>query len=165
MFDELSFQVFEKMKSRKIVTFVTFVTSYIFFWGGVSQFWAKRTRFFSFSTFYPSARGRRELKITTPWGHLSWRIRCSMNYLFNFLKKMENLKIVSFRESKNRGIQKVDVVFEKSMSSLKILRIFLRSFLLLNDQDWSDSVFFGNVRTYVRLVNAFLRNLSAALPA
>ena len=65
-----------------------------------------------------------------------------MNYLFKFLKKKKKSKIVSFRKSKNRGIQKVDFFFEKSMLALKTLRIFLRSFLVLNDQDRNDSVFF-----------------------
>ena len=65
---------------------------------------------------------------------------------------MKSPKIVSFRKSKNIEIQKVDFFFEKSMLPLKELRIFLRSFPLLNDQDRSDSVFFGNGRrrrTYV----------------
>ena len=53
------------MKSRKIVTFGTFGTSYAFSGGGVSQFWAKRLRFFSFSSFYPPPKGRRDLKIKT----------------------------------------------------------------------------------------------------
>ena len=75
---------------------------------------------------------------------------------FQNFEKIEIPKIVTFRKSKNPQIQKVQVFFEKSMLPIKILRIFLRSFLLLNDQDWSDSVFFGN---------AFLRNLSVALPA
>ena len=73
-----------------------------------------------------------------------------MNYLFKFLKKMKSPKIFSFRKSKNTEIQKVDFFFEKSMLPLKELRIFLRSFPLLNDKDRSDSVFFGNGRrTYV----------------
>ena len=59
-----------------------------------------------------------------------------------FDKKEKTSKIVSFRKSKNPQIQKVDCVFEKSMSPLKILRIFLRSFLMLNDQNRSDSVLF-----------------------
>ena len=64
---------------------------------------------------------------------------------------MKSPKIFSFRKSKNTEIQKVDFFFEKSMLPLKELRIFLRSFPLLNDQDRSDSVFFGNGRrrTYV----------------
>ena len=84
---------------------------------------------------------------------------------FQNVETNKNKKIVNFRKSKNRGIQKVDFFSQNRCHPIEILRIFLRSFLLLNDQDWSDSVFFGNVRTYVRLVNAFLRNLSAALPA
>ena len=59
---------------------------------------------------------------------------------------MKSPKIVSFRKSKNTEIQKVSICFDKSMLPLKILRIFLRSFPLLNDQDRSDSVFFGNGR-------------------
>ena len=55
-----SFNFLKKMKSRKLVTFRT---SYIFFWGGVSQFWAKRLTFFSFSPFYPPPKGPRDLKI------------------------------------------------------------------------------------------------------
>ena len=55
-----SFKFLKKMKSRKLVTFRT---SYIFFWGGVSQFWAKRLTFFSFSPFYPPPKGPRDLKI------------------------------------------------------------------------------------------------------
>ena len=63
---------------------------------------------------------------------------------------MKSPKIFSFRKSKNTEIQKVDFFFEKSMLPLKELRIFLRSFPLLNDKDRSDSVFFGNGRrTYV----------------
>ena len=64
IFNVLFFQICEKkMKSRKIVTFAT---SYIFFWWDVSPFWAKRPRLFSFLTFYPSPKGRRELEIKTP---------------------------------------------------------------------------------------------------
>ena len=65
---------------------------------------------------------------------------------------MKSPKIFSFRKSKNTEIQKIDFFFEKSMLPLKELRIFLRSFPLLNDKDRSDSVFFGNGRrrrTYV----------------
>ena len=51
------------------------------------------------------------------------------------------------KKSKNRDIQKVVFAFfEKSMPSLKILIIVLRSFPMLNDQNQSDSVFFGKVR-------------------
>ena len=60
---------------------------------------------------------------------------------FQIFEKNEKWKIVSFRKSKNSQIQKVDFFFEKSMSPHKILRIVLRSFLLLNDQDRNDSVF------------------------
>ena len=51
-------------------------------------------------------------------------------------------KIVSCRKSKNPQIQKVDFFFEKSMAPIKIIRIVLRSFLVLNDQNRNDSVFF-----------------------
>ena len=61
---------------------------------------------------------------------------------FQIFEEQTNPKIVSFRKSKNRGIQKVDFFFEKSMLPLKILRIVLRSFLVLNDQNRNDSVFF-----------------------
>ena len=64
MFDELSFQIFEKNEKSKNRIFRNFV--HFFSRGGVSQFWAKRLRFFSFSTFYPSPKGRRELTIKTP---------------------------------------------------------------------------------------------------
>ena len=57
------FKFLKKMKSRKIVTFGTFGTSYVFSGGGVSQFWAKRLRFFSFSPFYPPPKDPRDLKI------------------------------------------------------------------------------------------------------
>ena len=63
MFDELSFQSFqknEKSKNRNFRNFVHFV------WEGVSQFWIKSRHCFSCSTFYPSAKDRRELKIKTP---------------------------------------------------------------------------------------------------
>ena len=61
---------------------------------------------------------------------------------FQNFEKRQSSRIVSFRKSKNPQIQKVDFVFEKSMSPLKILRIVLRSFLVLNDKTRNDSVFF-----------------------
>ena len=61
---------------------------------------------------------------------------------FQNFEKIKSSKIVSFRKSKNSQIQKVDFFFEKSMSPLKDCRIFLRSFLVPDDRDRSDSVFF-----------------------
>ena len=55
-----SFKFEEKMKSRKIVIFVT---SHTFSGKCVSQFWVKSRDFFSFYPVYPSAKGRRDLKI------------------------------------------------------------------------------------------------------
>ena len=63
MFDALSFQIFEKhdkSTNRNSRNFVHFFSG-----GGVSQFWVKRPSFLSFSTFYPSVKGRRELKMKT----------------------------------------------------------------------------------------------------
>ena len=40
------------------------------------------------------------------------------------------------------SFQHVDFLFDKSMLPIKILRIVLRSFLMLNDQNRNDSVFF-----------------------
>ena len=85
-----------------------------------------------------------------------------------FEKEMKVPKIVSCRKSKNPQIPKVDVFFEKSMLPLKILRIVLPSFLVLNDQDRNDSVFFKfgrrrakrgpsearSIRTYARRIQA-----------
>ena len=64
MFDELSFQILKKNEKSKNRIFRNFL--HFFSGGGVSQFWVKRLRFFSLSTFYPSPEGRRELKIRTP---------------------------------------------------------------------------------------------------
>ena len=49
---------------------------------------------FSFSPCSAAVRAQHmELSV---WGHFSWRIRCSMNYLSKFLKKMKSRKIVFF---------------------------------------------------------------------
>ena len=61
IFDELAFQIFEKNEKSKNHIFRNFV--HFCSGGGVIQFWVKRLTIFSFSTFYPSAKGRRELKI------------------------------------------------------------------------------------------------------
>ena len=143
IFDELSFQIFEKIKSRKIVSFVT---SYILSGGGVSQFWAKRLRFFSFPTFYPSPKGRRELKIKTPGvifhGESDFRGIIFSNFWKNWNVKT-SLLFVSPKIPKSK--KSFFFVSDKSRLTLKIHRIVLRSFLMLNDQNQNDSVFFGNI--------------------
>ena len=61
---------------------------------------------------------------------------------FQIFEENKKPKIVSCRKCKNPQIQKINIFFEKSMLPLKILRIVLRSFLVLNDQNRNDSVFF-----------------------
>ena len=98
MFDELSSQTLKKTKSREIVTFVT---SYIFFWGGVNQFWVKSQCIFSFSSFHLSPKGRRELKIRTP-GFIFHGESDVRWIIFSFFRKQIFFpKIVSCRKSKN----------------------------------------------------------------
>ena len=89
-----------------------------------------------------------------------------MNNLFKFLKKRKSSKIVRFRKSKNPQIQKVNFFFEKSMSPLKILRIFLRSFLVLNDQNRNGYVFFKFGRRRAKRVSerSEVRNIFAKAP-
>ena len=143
-----SFKFLKKMKSRKLVTFRT---SYIFFWGGVSQFWAKRLTFFSFSPFYPPPKGPRDLKIKAYGVIFHGESDFRWIIYLNFWKKWKVQKSSAFVSPKIPKSKKSTFFFEKSMLPLKELRIFLRSFPLLNDQDRSDSVFFGNGRrrTYV----------------
>ena len=94
-----SFKFEEKMKSRKIVIFVT---SHTFSGKCVSQFWVKSRDFLSFHPVYPSAKGRRDLKIKAygvifhgefdfewiilpnPWKN--WKVRKSFNFFFNSKK-------------------------------------------------------------------------------
>ena len=59
-----------------------------------------------------------------------------------FEKTYEVQKSWVFVSPKIAVSKKSTFFFEKSMSPLKILRIVLRSFLVLNDQNRSDSVFF-----------------------
>ena len=88
---------------------VSFVTSHIFFWGGVSQFCAKRLRFFSFSTFYPSPKGRRELKIRTPGVIFHGESDFRWIIFSNFWKysKVENRIFFELRTSFRKGCKSV----------------------------------------------------------
>ena len=82
MFDELFYQKIEKKKEKsKNRNVRNFEHRKSPFWG--KSFW-KKSRFFQFSTCYPSAKGRRGLKIKACGVicHANFDVRCFVSHLF-----------------------------------------------------------------------------------
>ena len=107
-----SFKFEEKMKSRKIVIFVT---SHTFSGKCVSQFWVKSRDFFSFHPVYPSAKGRRDLKIK------AYGVIFHGEFDFEWIILPNPWKNRKVRKSFNKNWKKSKIFAEKKKNGRKII--------------------------------------------